>query len=355
MSDDRSVTPPEPEIGAVLRARMHDAVGRLEPRDGTLEFLQGAVTARRKQRRTAYATSAMMLVAVGAGLALAGHDLVRGGGGASASLGVQGLNSQAPRSSGAGPGRGAARGQGSAKDTPQLAYPATTAAAPGANASSQGIVSTPFAVAASGRLAAAGCQRSSLLDVTTTPEPTVGGIMYDTVTATVKSACVVSGPPRLYVYDADGTLSSDIPVYRADPALAPELPPVNTWGRTLSLGPGDKYSFELAWAPAVKPCTAEPSGSPPKGSRSAPSEPDTTTPSLSALAVLGSSATGGSNGRGKKPPQDDYTIAYSVNGAATVAMIPLMDGCGSAVYVTDIYPSGEYPEEPEPSGSGDPS
>jgi hypothetical protein len=36
-------------------------------------------------------------------------------------------------------------------------------------------------------------------------------------------------------------------------------------------------------------------------------------------------------------------------------MIPLMDGCGSAVYVTDIYPSGEYPEEPEPSGSGDPS
>jgi hypothetical protein len=200
-----------------------------------------------------------------------------------------------------------------------------------------------------------------LSSVQTTQDPTVGGVMYDTVTATVKSACEASGPPRLYVYDAAGALSTEIPVYRADLALAPALPPVNTWGRTLLLGPGDKYSFELAWAPAVQPCTAESSGSAPSKSEAPPtSDPSVlpaATPSLSLLAVLGTTASTPVNKNGRaRPPRDDYTIAYSVNGAATIAMIPLVAGCGSAVYVTDIFTSGEYPEpSAEPSASASPS
>jgi hypothetical protein len=164
------------------------------------------------------------------------------------------------------------------------------------------------------------------------------------------------------VYDAAGALSTEIPVYRADLSLAPALAPVDTWGRTLSLNPGDKYSFELAWAPAVQPCTAGPSGSAPSKSEepsaSDPSTQPTDTPSLSLLAVLGSSSPGPGNksGRGTRPPRDDYTIAYSVNGAPTIAMIPLVAGCGSAVYVTDIFSSGEFPaSSTKPSASASPS
>jgi len=362
VSDDRSVTPPEPDFGAGLRARMQDAVARVEPRDGTLEFLRGAVTARRKQRRAAVATSAMMLLAVGAGLALAGRDLSRGGSGAAAAPGVRGVGAQSPRGFAFGGGRNTAGGQAVAKSSPQLAYPSTSAVPTGAvGKTSQGAMAPPALVTAAGVAVLPGCQRSSLSSVQTTQDPTVGGVMYDTVTATVKSACEASGPPRLYVYDAAGTLSTEIPVYRADLALAPELAPVDTWGRTLLLGPGDKYSFELAWAPAVQPCTAPPSGSAPSKSEE-PSDPDTSaqptdTPSLSLLAVLGTTPSGGNkSGRQARPPRDDYTIAYAVNGAPTIAMIPLVAGCGSAVYVTDIFATGEFPEPAaEPLASASPS
>jgi hypothetical protein len=245
-------------------------------------------------------------------------------------------------------------------DSPQLAYPVTSTSPAWAGVTSQGTV-PPATVAASGQPVVPGCQRSSLSAVQTTPDPTIGGIAYDTVTATVRVACKVSGPPRLYVYNASGKFSTEVPVYRADPMLAPGLPQTNSWGRTLILGPGDKYSFEVAWAPATLPCVTAPSSAPTKSVDPSPAAPTTdegappSLPPLSALASMSSSTTTpGPTAKIVKAPKDDYTLAYAVNGAPTLAMIPLVDGCGSAVYVTDIFVNDDVPV-PEPVTSQSPS
>lgn len=359
MSDDPWATPPDPGIGSALRERMQEAVARVEPRDGTLEFLHRAVSARRKQRRTAFATSAMMLVAVAAGVVVAGRDLVRGGNGVSASLGVQGPRPERGASAAgqAGSGRSLQGIRATTSDSPQLAYPVTSATSVWADVTAPGSAPAATSTAAGPAAVLPVCQRSSLSAVQTMPDPTVEGIVYDTVTATVRTACRVSGPPRLYVYDPSGTLSADVLVYRADPTLSPGLPQTDTWGRTLILGPGDTYSFEVAWAPAVVPCGAPTSGSAP----TKPDDPSTAAsttdgvPPLSALASMTPSSTAtGRPGRLAKAPKYDYTLAYAVNGVPTRAMIPLVAGCGSAVYVTDIYENSDVPQV-QPTGSPSPS
>jgi hypothetical protein len=173
------------------------------------------------------------------------------------------------------------------------------------------------------------------LSTVTTVDAVIGGVAYGHVEAVAQRACAVAGPPVLQVENAAGTAASSVVILQHEQSDGSQLPNVGTWGAVLKLQPGDGYDLQFAWA--SDGCGASVSAS---GGTASPST---------------TGATGAPSGAGQSSASA-YTLSYLIGNSTPTEPVDLTASCGATVYVTDIYPKGEYPTaKPPQSPSAQPS
>ncbi|MEZ0064359.1 hypothetical protein ABIA32_000337 [Streptacidiphilus sp. MAP12-20] len=354
--------PEEDPVEAALRARLHGAVGGLQPAPRSLERLRHAVPQRRALRRRAYGG-----VVVAASLVLLGlttlHSL------SPDTIGIaQGTEpgGQLPGPDPSGTGGSHSRASGSTDvpgghPTADGSVLATLLPSPASGGVlvplPSGGVTTVATGGASRSLTPSGplpeCSRTQLGKGAAGVAPAdASGVVYGSfaVSNVSASACQVSGSGVIDVLAAvgtDATRFAVLPHTAADPAGA--LPPPNPLHPVAALAPGQSYVIDFAWVPAACPSgvSASPTGSP-VGS-----------PSSTAAAASGASgAAGASAGGGAVAPSDSPSgspVTGSPNTGGTVppggpsvqlALVPaaggaaaatttLTNACAGTIYRTD--------------------
>ncbi|NUP50200.1 MAG: hypothetical protein HOW97_23255 [Catenulispora sp.] len=355
--DDRSPQPPGVDsgldgptveaLGAVLRMRMQQAVSGLEPHPGTLEVLRRAVPARRRRRHAALATTAVTVFAVSAGATLAARGSLhterpkQAGGtdvGNLMSTGADGV-----------PGGGSGHGPAPI-DGQQMSSPLSAATSAGTSATSLSQTSkappasSPSSTAATAAPALPACQSASVLAMVGTQSPPNGGVTYETVIGTVKSACTLAGTPTLMVSATSGA-GGGVPQFRPDPAVAPLLAGVPS-GRTLTLQPGDRFEFQYAWVPSGCPTQAPTSAatSAPTSSSGSPTAPPATPVSTGATSAATAPTPtrpptpAGSSTSSAAPTTSSYVVSFALSGTQAQQSATFAAACGATLYVTDFFP-----------------
>lgn len=323
-----------PEFGpAELAAALHGSVAGIgasgPPRAGLARIKRRAKA--RKRRHTVMAGSAGVLMLAVAVSALTGNSLNI----VPVLTGVVGLGGGAHGSSDEG-----ANPRGSAQPQVRTVRPPADAAgkkgpAIGPAAAAAGV---PTAIAATGLPQ---CAAADLTTVTTV-DAVIGGVSYGHVEAVAQRTCAVAGPPVLQVENAAGTAASSVVILQHQPSDGSRLPNVATWGAVLKLQAGQGYDLQFAWAPDG--CA---------GGASTPSASGGAPPAGATTAPAGGGTTGSADGKG---PASAYTLSYLVGSATPTEPVDLAASCGATVYVTDIYPRGEFPlAKPPASPSAQPS
>ncbi|NUR31613.1 MAG: hypothetical protein HOV83_38205 [Catenulispora sp.] len=337
-------------LGAVLRERMQQVVAGLEPHPAALDLLHRAVPARRRRRQAALATATVTVLAVGAGAALAARgslsspEPVRAGGTYVGNLMSTGTNGAPGAGSGHGPGP-VGGGQFLSSSQPAADTASASAASLSQTSMAQPTASTS-AASATGVPVVPMCQESSVLSVVGTQSAPSGGVSYETVTGTVKTACSLAGTPTLTVSDAHGA-PGHVPQYRPDPAVTPLLAKVPA-GQTLVLQPGDRFQFQFAWVPQACSTQPTPTSSPTSAPTSSlvsetilPTTPATSLPtSVSATGATAATPTqptptGGVSSSAAN--QTSYSVAFAVSGKQAQQTASFAAACGAALYVTDYF------------------
>jgi hypothetical protein len=297
--DDDQISPAEASLTDALRTSVARVGLAGPPPDGLLRIQHKART-RQRNRAVLAGSAGVLLLAVAATLATGAHfDLVPSLTGASGASG--------------GGASGAQTGTGSSSH-PSAAANGGHEVWPTGSPGKIGLAIGPVAPVVATPPAAAAAQlplcTAMSLKAATTVGATVSGVVYGRVDAIAQSSCVAVGPPVLTVANQAGTASSSITILKENPAAAPQLPSVPTWGRTMVLKAGQAYQFQFAWAATT--CVQN-SASP------SPSTPN------------GQTAT------------SMYYLGYAVTGTTPTAVITLNAPCGAQVYVTDIYSTGAFP------------
>ncbi|WP_194927046.1 DUF4232 domain-containing protein [Catenulispora pinisilvae] len=346
------------EAGAALRERFHQAVSSLEAAPGTLDYLRRAVPARRRRRNAALAATALSVFAVSTGATLAARGSFDPQPSQAGGTNVGNLLTTATNDApGGGSGHGPPTPGGQDMSDDGSAPSQTSSALPTTPGSPKPLVlATPLSATPAGTPSAGVCQNSSMSSVAATQNGTTGGVTYETFVATVKTACTLAGMPALTVLGADGT-TAKVPIYKADPAAAPLLP-TEPSGQTLTLRPGDRYEFQLAWVPLACPTNPTPT-SPPSSPASTSQSPTATSTSSGPSASSGptSSSSGQPTPSGtpssSAPAPTIYSVGYSVYGVQPAQSVNLMAGCGASVYVTDYFqaPGQRHASQPATSAT----
>ena len=328
-------------LSSVLRERFQQAVSTLEPGPGTLEYLRRAVPARRRRRHAALAATAVSVFAVSAGAALAARGSFDSGGSSPTGSAIGNLLTTATNDApGGGSGHGPATpggrdmNGGGSIGTEQMS---PVASVPGT--SKPPLSTTAPSATASGSPLAPLCQNSSVTSLTATSNGTTGGVTYETLEGTARATCTLNGTPGLQVTGAGGA-PAKIPVYKADQSAAPLLPAVPAV-QTLVLQPGERFEFQLAWAPLQ--CSTPPTTVPPSsGPTTAPTTPTTTagpTPTGGPTTVSSSQPTPSGTPSSSVPPSSIYSVAYSLSGTQPAQSVSFRADCGATIYVTDYFPA----------------
>lgn len=340
------------ELGAVLRMRMEQAVAGLEPRPGSLDLLRRAVPARRRRRQAALATTAVTVFAVSAGTALAVRSSLQSGepkqAGSTEVGNLMSTGGSAVPGGGSGHGPGPIGGQqmSSASSVPTSDAISATSLSQTSKAPPSSSSAPSSAITSTTGLAP--CQSSSVLAVVGTQNPPAGGVTYETVIGTVKTACTLTGTPTLLV---SNTVGAGVPQFKPDPAVAPLLAGAPA-GRMLTLQAGDRFEFQYAWVPAA--CPSQPSAttvatSP--SSAAATASPTTnptalpSTPSPSAPATSGTSTptptlppTPASSTSSAARSTSSYSVSFALSGTQAQQTATFAAACGATLYVTDYFP-----------------
>lgn len=311
----------ESELADALR-RSVSAVGAAGPPRAGLARIRRRAKARQRRRTVMAGSAGVLLIAVALS-AVTGNsfDIVP------VLTGVVGLGGS-HSSSGENP---SPRG-GTGAQVRTVRPPADAAGKKGPAIGPDAASGVPTALAATGLPQ---CGPADLSTVTTV-DAVIGGVVYGHVEAVAQRACAVAGPPVLQVENATGTAASSVVILQHEQSDGSQLPNVATWGAVLKLQPGDGYDLQFAWA--SDGCGADGSGSAPGGTAG----PSTT------------GATGAPSGASQSPSA--YTLSYLIGNATPTEPVDLTASCGATVYVTDIYPKGQYPTaKPPQSPSAQPS
>lgn len=330
------------EVGAALRERLHQAVSGLEPGPGTLDYLRRAVPARRRRRHAALAATAVSVFAVSAGATLAARGSFDGRASQANGTNVGNLMTTATNDApGGGSGRGPATSGGQNMDpggSGATQLPSSSASASGSAKPPQP-ASSPLATPSGSQLIGA-CQNSSVTSVVATQTSVTGGVTYETFAGTARTACTLAGMPGLNVAAAGGVSSVNIPIYKADPTVAPLLSTA-PGGQTLTLLPGDRFEFQIAWVPqgctSTPPPTSPPSSVPPtSGTPTVSATSSGPTPSGPTSSPTGHPTPSGTPSSSAPAPVT-YSVAYSVYGTDLTQSASFTASCGAAVYVTNYF------------------
>jgi hypothetical protein len=345
-------------LGAVLRRHMEQAVAGLEPRPGTLDMLRRAVPARRRRRQAALATTAVTVFAVGAGATLAVRGALdsgeprRAGSTDVGNLLSTGGTGVPGGGSGHGPGPVGGQQMSSASSAFTTAVTSATslsqtskAPPPSSSAPNTGATTTPPGLPP--------CQSSSVAAVVGVQNPPIGGVTYETVIGTVKTACILTGTPTLAVSAVAGVgggVGGGVSQVKPDPAIAPLLAGVPA-GRTLMLQAGDRFEFQYAWVPAA--CSSQPPATSAATSSAATSSPTNptelpttpTTIATSAPATSGTPAptptrppTPASSSSSSVRTTSSYSVSFALSGTQPQQTATFAAACGATLYVTDFFP-----------------
>jgi hypothetical protein len=350
---------PEDLVAAALRARLHSAVGELQPAPRSLERLRHAVPQRRALRRRAYGGAAVAAALVLLGLTTL-HSISPDTVGIAQSS-EPGRQVPGPDPSGAGHGRptnGSGLGGNPTPDGTVLA-----SLLPGPNAGGvlvplpSGGVTTVATANASHSLTPSGplpeCGRSQLgHGAAGVAPPDASGVVYGSfaVSNVSTSACQVSGAGVIAVLAAVGTDTTRftvLPHTLGDPAGS--LPAPNPRHPVAALAPGQSYVIDFAWVPGVcaSGVSTSPSGSPvasssptsaAAGETAATSEasagyaPAAATDSPSGSTATGSPGPGSSVAPGG--PSVQLALVPAAGGMAA-ASTTLTNACAGTIYRTD--------------------
>ncbi|MBS2547629.1 hypothetical protein KGQ19_12170 [Catenulispora sp. NL8] len=345
------------EVGAALRERFHQAVSGLEAAPGTLDYLRRAVPARRRRRHAALAATALSVFAVSTGATLAARGSFDPQRSQASGTNVGNLMTTATNDApGGGSGHGPPTPGGQDMSDGDPVPSQTSAALPPTPGSSKPPASaTSLSVTPAGTPSAGVCQNSSMSSVVATQNGTTGGVTYETFVTTVKTACTLAGMPALTVLGADGT-TAKVPIYKADPAAAPLLP-TEPSGQTLTLRPGDRYEFQLAWVPLACPTNPTPT-SPPSSPASTSQSPTATSTSSGPSPSGPTSSSSGQPSPSGTPSSSAtaptiYSVGYSVYGPQPAQSANFMASCGASVYVTDYFqaPGQRHASQPATSAT----
>lgn len=300
----------EANLASALRASVA-GVGMSGPPAGGLVRIRRKARTRQRNRMVVAGSAGILMLAVTVTMATgARFDIVPTLTGASGASGSGAPGNQ--------PGVGTSTHPSAAADGSHVVWPTGS---PGKTGLAIGpvapVVATPSSVAAA-QLPL--CTATSL-KASTTMGPTIKGVAYGRVDAVAQSACVTVGPPVLTVANQTGTASSSVVILKENTAAASQLPPVPTWGRTMTLKAGQGYQFQFAWAAtACAQGSASPAPSPASG------------PNAASM----------------------YYLGYAVTGTTPIAVVTLNAPCGAQVYVTDIYDTGAFPLPKAPASAAPP-
>jgi hypothetical protein len=331
------------EIGSVLRERFRQAVSTLEPGPGTLDYLRRAVPARRRRRNAALAATAVSVFVVSAGGTLAARGSFDSGG--SSTAGNTAIGNLLTTATDDAPGGGSGHGPGTPDGQDLTSDGSAGAEQPSSPASAGGTskaaaTSVPSA-AVSGSPLTPLCQNSSVTALTATSNGTTDGVTYETFAGTAKSACTLNGMPGLLVTAASGA-PVKVPVYKADGSAAPLLPQVPAV-QALLLQPGERFEFQLAWAPLVCSSNPPPTVPPASGSTSdGPTSAATSagpTPTGGPITMSSSQPTPSGTPSSSVPSSSIYSVAYAVYGSQPAQSVNFRADCGATIYVTNYFPA----------------
>lgn len=330
-----------------LRRRMHEVVSDIEPADGSLERLRHAVPARRRRRSAVMAgTSALVMVAALAAAA-------RGGPGWIASVtrsvertatigGSGGVNRQGTGTNGSGAAeqQGRTGGVNGPSGTPSTTpTPGKPSATPTPSPSSTVTPPRP------GNPALPPCGMTTLGRLTVTADTVVNGVTYGHVDGTVVSSCDLASQPAVAVTPSAG-VGQSVPTIDNSTAHYQGLPDVTPSAATIVVQGGSSFQFQFAWVPAT--CSPGSSGSSDgtagEGASAGAGTGSAGGPGADAGAGDASDApTDTPTPTGTPTPPAGYQIEYSAAANGPTAMTTLDAACGASVYVTAVYPSGQYP------------
>ncbi|WP_037601883.1 hypothetical protein [Streptacidiphilus rugosus] len=349
---------PDDPVAAALRARLHSAVGGLQPAPRSLERLRHAVPQRRALRRRAYGGAAVAAALVLLGLTTL-HTISPDTVGIAQSS-EPGRQLPGPNPSGTGRDRPDGSSLTGGNPTPGGTILASLLPSPTAGGvlvplPSGGVTSVATAshtLTPSGPLPE--CGRSQLGNgAAGVAQPDASGVVYGSfaVSNVSTSACQVSGAGVIAVLAAVGTDSTRftvLPHTLNDPAGA--LPAPNPRHPVAALAPGQSYVIDFAWVPGVcaSGVSTSPSGSPTDSSSPTPAAasaategaagatagyvPAAATDSPSGSAATGSPGPGSSVAPGGPSVQLGLVPAAGGKAAATTT---LTNACAGTIYRTD--------------------
>jgi hypothetical protein len=330
------------ELGRVLRDRFHQAVSTLEPGPGTLEYLRRAVPARRRRRHAALAATAVSVFAVSAGATLAARGSFDSGQSSTAGNTAIGnlLTTATDGAPGGGSGHGPASpgGQDMTSDGSLGTEQQSSASAP--DTSKSAATTAPSALV-SGSPQAPLCQNSTITELSAISTGTTEGVTYETFAGTAKTTCMLNGTPGLLVVKGGGG-PAKVPVYKADSSAAPLLTQVPAV-QALVLQPGERYEFQLAWAPLLCSSNSSPSAPPASGSPTgdstsiAPTAGPTTTGGPTAASSSQPTPSGSQSS--SVPSSSIYSVGYAVSGSQPAQSVSFRADCGATIYVTNYFPA----------------
>ncbi|MBL3669773.1 hypothetical protein JL475_28080 [Streptomyces sp. M2CJ-2] len=342
---DRSVEPAEPaELD--VRSLLHRSVGGMEPREGSLEYLQRAVPARRARKRQILVGAAAAALFLGTAVPALVH--VSNVTGSDANPFAIGHASETEGSTGEGKktGGGETTAGGTSdqvegtdkngkKDKEQGAGPGSSTGEPEK--------AGPSSSAAAGVAACTAAQLGPAVASSVAPDST--GAVYGTfrVGNVSTASCSVGGPGGVSVTALGAADPAEVGSARhvAGDAAA-GLPDPSLESAPLVLEPGETYDVKFAWVPS-ETCPADGGTGGETGGGTEEPSPDPSPSQQDPTASSGTS-TGGDTGTAAQLLRTDgsaegsVTVTYTAVTGGT-ATVTVANACAGTVYWTGLLPT----------------
>jgi hypothetical protein len=337
--DDQSPTGLDSDELA-LRGLLHQAVQKIEPRDGTLDHLRKAVPARRARKRQALVGMAAAALFVGTAIPALVHVSKSTGSDADPSMAGHYSQTQGGAGEGKGPDGGESTSGGTSGKTEdngkaeQKEQDKDKGTGSGAGASSG---ADPQASSTAGVPVCTAAELGSATQSVDAPDSV--GTVYGTfrITNTSTADCTVVGPGTVTPTPAGAADATKISTARhvaGDAAAA--LPDPSLEFASLVLKPGSAYDVKFAWVPSE---TCPPTGDSSTGDTGNPTPDPTPTEDPT---TDGGTSTGGDTGTSPQLLKEDATADGSVivtntaEGGAPSVSATLSNACAGAIYWTGV-------------------
>ncbi|GHD85638.1 hypothetical protein GCM10010508_10200 [Streptomyces naganishii JCM 4654] len=329
-----------------LRRMLHQAVGDVEPREGTLDHLRRAVPARRARKRQAAVGMAAAALFLGTAVPALVHVSDSTGSDANPAMAGQAAQSQGGTGQGKNPDGGPSGGGDPSGKAPDRATSGKRGDQKGGKGAGTGNgtgggTGTPSTTTGTGTPACTAAQLGS--PTATVAAPDSAGIVYGTFhVANISSAsCTVSGSGSVSTLAQGAADATKISVVRHSAGdAATSLPDPSTEASGLILLPGAAYEVKFAWVPSAACPSTTGGGTDTGGTQSGAPSPD---PSPSQDAGATNSTTGTETGASTQMVREDgapadgsVVVSHTAEAGSPTVSATVPNACSGTVYRTGV-------------------